>query len=151
MKPITLLLLLIIFNACGEKVQQPTTTNGTIPISAINNPRTAEGEADLSSLGTLTFEDTLHVFAPAKEGDVLSYSFKYTNTGKQPVLINEARTSCGCTVPEYKKDPIAVGETGEIAVKFNSEGKQGFQHKKVSILSNGNPAEINLIIEAEIN
>jgi hypothetical protein len=120
--------------------------------SIVYNPRTAqEGTTmDVHDLGALTFTDTLHNFGKIKEGEVVEYAFAYKNTGKRAVLINSARASCGCTASEYKTTEIAVGETGEIKVKFNSEGKQGVQEKTVFISTNGYPSDLRLIIQAEV-
>nr|HNH67158.1 DUF1573 domain-containing protein [Bacteroidia bacterium] len=68
------------------------------------------------------------------EGEIVSYNFKFKNSGKAPLIITQASASCGCTVPEYSKDPIAPGQEGFIKVTFNSEGKHGMTSKTITYL-----------------
>ena len=100
-------------------------------------------------LPTLSFEDQTHDFGKIKEGDVVSKVFKFTNTGEAPLIISNATSSCGCTVPSYPKDkPIAPGESGEIKVEYNSRGKKNQDNKVVRITANTWPATNNLTIKA---
>jgi Protein of unknown function (DUF1573) len=140
-------LISITFFSCEDK---KTTKKGPNPLDLVNNPRTADSAADLSQLGTLQFRDTTFDFKDIKEGEVVTHSFAYKNVGKSPVLISEANTSCGCTVPDYKKEPILPGEEGEIEVKFNSKGKSGPNYKTIYLKSNGNPAIQGLAINANV-
>ena len=82
------------------------------------------------------FEKTKHEFGDIHKGAIVKHTFKFSNTGEIPLLINDIRTTCGCTTPKYTKEPIAPGTDGEIVVQFNSAGKQGIQNKKITILSN---------------
>ncbi len=102
---------------------------------------------DSANAPVLTFESQTYDFGKIKEGEKVSVSFKFTNTGKSPLIIQSAAASCGCTVPEYPHEPIAPGSGSEIKVVFNSEGKTGLQNKVVSITSNTIPrsSEINLV------
>ncbi|MCC7233488.1 MAG: DUF1573 domain-containing protein [Bacteroidia bacterium] len=75
-------------------------------------------------------------FGTIKQGDKVTYDFKFANTGKEPLIITEAHGSCGCTVPQWPKEPIAKGGNGVIHVEFNSTGKMGMQDKTVTITSN---------------
>lgn len=76
-------------------------------------------------------------FGTIKQGDKVSYDFNFMNTGKEPLIISNAQGSCGCTVPQWPKEPIAKGGKGTIHVEFNSAGKMGMQDKTVTITSNG--------------
>ena len=84
----------------------------------------------------IKFEKDEYNFGTIKQGDKVEYTFQFVNTGKEPLIISEAHGSCGCTVPEWPKQPIKKGEKGEIKVTFNSAGKQGMQDKTVTITSN---------------
>lgn len=85
----------------------------------------------------ITFEEENHDFGDITQGDVVEHVFKFENTGKAPLIISNAKTTCGCTVPNYPKgEAIAPGEKGEITVKFNSRGKMGTQKKVIRIVSN---------------
>jgi hypothetical protein len=69
----------------------------------------------------------------AKNGE---YTFAFKNTGKTPLIITSASASCGCTVPEFPKEPIMPGKKGEIKVTYNTQGKSGPFDKTVYIQSN---------------
>jgi hypothetical protein len=84
----------------------------------------------------ITFENTEHDFGTIKQGDKVTYDFKFKNTGKSELLIKDAKGSCGCTVPEYPKDPISPGQEDIIKVSFNSAGKIGDQIKSVTLFCN---------------
>lgn len=99
---------------------------------------------------SIEFEKTIHNFGTLKEGASVSYTFKFKNTGKNPLLISNASGSCGCTVPKWPKEAIAPGASGEIQVTFNSRGKKGKQHKSVTLTANTDPANTRLYIKAEV-
>ena len=80
----------------------------------------------------LNFDKTEHDFGVINEGDVVETVFSFTNSGNSELIITSAKGSCGCTVPEWPKEPIMPGEAGEIKVKFNSDRKPNLQ---LSILS----------------
>jgi hypothetical protein len=84
----------------------------------------------------LTLEKNTHDFGDITQGDVVEQVFKFTNTGNQPLIISEIRTSCGCTTPIFPKNPIMPGASGEIKVGFNSAGKSNKQTKVLPIISN---------------
>jgi Protein of unknown function (DUF1573) len=82
------------------------------------------------------FEKEEYNFGTIKQGDKVEYSFEFVNSGKEALIITEAHGSCGCTVPEWPKQPLKKGEKGTIKVTFNSAGKEGMQDKTVTITSN---------------
>ncbi len=84
----------------------------------------------------MTFETTEFEFGEINQGDKVEHTFSFKNTGTAPLLITNARASCGCTVPEWPKEPIAPGKSGKIDVVFNSRGKSGNQNKAVTITTN---------------
>ena len=91
------------------------------------------------------FEKDLHDFGQLIDGEKVSYSFKFTNSGNAPLIISNAKGSCGCTVPNWPKDPISPGETGTIDVTFNSSGRIGKQNKAITLTANTNPSRKVLI------
>ena len=80
----------------------------------------AAGEADIK------FEKTTHDFGTFPESQKVTCTFKFTNTGDNLLVIHQAIASCGCTVPQYSKEPIKPGESGEIVVTYNVQGT--YQH-----------------------
>jgi hypothetical protein len=87
----------------------------------------------------MTFEQTVHNFGKITEGEKVEYSFKFTNTGSKDLLIQSAVSSCGCTVPEWPKEPVKPGESGYLKVVFDSHGKEGYTEKEISIKANTDP------------
>lgn len=98
----------------------------------------------------LKFKEPLFRFKPVKEGEEVTHSFAFTNTGKSDLLISYASASCGCTVPEWPKEPIGPGESGVIKATFNTEGKQGKQNKKIVITANTKPELTEVHLEGEV-
>ena len=84
----------------------------------------------------LTLDKNTHDFGTITQGDVVEKIFTFTNTGNQPLIITNIQTSCGCTQPEWPRNPIMPGAKGEIKVGFNSAGKSNRQDKKLPIISN---------------
>jgi hypothetical protein len=101
----------------------------------------------------MSFDQKVHDFGEITEGEVVSWSFDFTNTGKGDLLIADAHASCGCTIPDYPKDVIHPGDKGTIKVKFNSEGKarEGKVVKTVTIEANTNPKINTIEIRATVN
>lgn len=87
----------------------------------------------------MTFEQTVHNFGEITQGEKVEYAFKFTNTGKKDLLIQNAVSSCGCTVPEWPKEPVKPGESGYLKVVFDSHGKEGYTEKEISIKANTDP------------
>lgn len=87
-------------------------------------------------LPAFTWGETEWDFGTINEGDVVEHKYTFTNNGEAPLIIESAKPSCGCTVPTYSKEPIPVGGTGEIVVKFDSKGKPNIQTKTVTVTAN---------------
>jgi len=99
---------------------------------------------------TMDFDESVFDFGVIEEGEKISNKYRFTNTGKEPLIISNAKGSCGCTVPVWPKDPIAPGESAEILVEFNSKGKPGAQSKRVTITANTNPAQTFITIKGKV-
>lgn len=91
-----------------------------------------------------------HDFGTINEGDIVDHVFTFANNGDAPLIISSATASCGCTVPQWPKEPIPVGGSGEIKVQFNSRNKPGIQNKTVTITSNTFPKISRLKIKANV-
>jgi hypothetical protein len=97
----------------------------------------------------IDFEEEMHDFGLVKAGEILTYSFQFTNRGETDLKINNAETDCGCIEATIAKSTIPAGEKGFIEVKFNSAGLFGKQLKTVEIQSNSKEPK-HLIIFAEV-
>ena len=117
----------------------------------VNNDASAEAEIDPANAPAFAFEKETHDFGEIAQGEKVSYSFKFTNTGKTDLVISSAKGSCGCTVPEYSKDPVPPGGEGKIDVIFDSKGKSGGQNKKVTLVANTVPSQKILTITGNVN
>lgn len=87
-----------------------------------------------------------HNFGTVKEGPEIAYSFEFTNVGKQPILIQEASASCGCTTADWPKTPVLPGKSGKITVKYATSGRVGPIDRTVYIKSNASRLPIELKI-----
>ncbi|MBK7360590.1 MAG: DUF1573 domain-containing protein [Saprospiraceae bacterium] len=113
----------------------------------------AEGAAAAAPTGPTTsmeFTEMVYDFGEIVEGEHVKYAFKFKNTGSEPLIISDAKGSCGCTVPDWPREPVAPGATSEIKVEFDSKGKGSDdgskQTKKVTVTANTNPPQTYLTI-----
>ncbi len=84
------------------------------------------------------------------QGETVQNVFEFTNTGTEPLIISNAKGSCGCTVPRWPTVPVMPGETASLLVRFDSKNKKGMQSKRVSITANTEPAITYLTIKGKI-
>ncbi|MBK7410760.1 MAG: DUF1573 domain-containing protein [Saprospirales bacterium] len=112
--------------------------------SIIRNPATANEPLDTVNVAKISFEEPEYLFGEVVEGAEVEHFFKFTNTGKVPLLITDARSTCGCTVPSWPKETIQPGQGGEIRVVFNTLNKAEEQHKEVTITANTYPAQTKI-------
>ena len=125
--------------SAGNMTPKTTTT-----AKAVEEEATADVSDDnAEAKPEMTFEKKEYDFGEITQGDKVNYTFNFTNTGNAPLIISNARASCGCTVPSWPKEPIPPGDTGELEVVFNSAGKAGRQTKSIRISTNiGDQPEI---------
>ena len=100
----------------------------------------------------IKFDKLTHDFGKFSESSPkVSCVFTYTNVGDSPLIINQAMASCGCTVPEYTKQPVMPGQKGEIKVTYNGTGKYAGHFKKsITIRTNAKTEMIRLFIEGDM-
>ncbi len=100
----------------------------------------------------IKFDKTTHDFGTFPESEPkVTCVFTFTNIGEQPLVINQAIASCGCTVPEYTKAPVKPGEKGEIKVTYNGTGKfPGYFKKSITVRTNGSVEMTRLYIEGNM-
>lgn len=118
--------------------------------SMIRNP-VDRGEVDTVNVAMMTFLETTHEFGEVTEGKVIKHDFEFTNNGNVPLLITDARSTCGCTVPSYPKAPIPPGASGVIAVAFDTKNKKGGQQKPVIITANTYPAITTIYVTGRVD
>lgn len=128
---------LLITTACNQSNQSGNTANNTTTATAADAP-------------VMKFDKDIHDFGKIKSGDKVTYDFKFTNTGKSPLIITDAVATCGCTKPVWPSAPVKPGETAAINVTFNSAGKMGLQDKMITITANTNPAQNRVHLIGEI-
>jgi len=138
--------------ACNQTEEKPTNKPNSISPDVVNNPATASSDKGNSknNIPVFQFADETHDFGKIIQGEKISYAFRFKNTGTGDLVIRAANGSCGCTVPEYPKEPIGPGKDGIINVTFNSEGKEGMQDKTVTLIANTVPNTKVLTITGEV-
>ncbi len=97
----------------------------------------------------ITFEETVYDFGKIKYKGDGTHSFVYKNTGKKPLILTKVRSSCGCTVPKWSKEPTKKRKTNEIKVKYNT-GRVGRFTKSITVYSNAKKSQIKLTIKGEV-
>lgn len=98
----------------------------------------------------LVFDRTEHDFGKIKEGTLATHEFTFTNTGKAPLILANVQPSCGCTTPEWSKEPILPGSKGTIKAAFNSYGRPGTFQKYITVKSNSAGGDISLTIKGTV-
>lgn len=102
------------------------------------------------SKAQIKFDTTYHDFGTLIEGEQAAFTFRFQNTGTGDLVILDAYSTCGCTVPNYSKEPILPGQKGQIDVVFNSKSRQGVQYKNVTLKLNTPISEKTLTIKANV-
>ncbi len=125
-------------------------SNNEVTADMINNPLTANGEADTSTLPKFQWKEQTHDFGVIVAGERVSYTYTFKNVGKSNLIISSVHASCGCTVASYDTKPIAPGQEGKIEVVFDSSGRNGIQNKTVTVVANTQPNRVELHFTAEV-
>ena len=151
------IILTIFFSACEPATEDNTSENQHKPYvpkgdrsDLVYNPIRSDGTIDSSYLPIIAFDATEFDYGEILEGDIIEHDFEFKNVGTAPLLIAEAKSSCGCTVPEWSKEPVAPGTAGTIKVKFDSKGRAGAQNKEVTIFANTIPSKSVLRIKGTV-
>lgn len=119
-------------------------------------PHSSEAGADRSandqeiSPPEITFEKNVHAFGDLIEGEKVAYTFTFKNTGSSNLIVKDVKADCGCTTPQWDKQPVKPGESGKIEVVFNSSGRRGNQFKSIKIFTNTPEKEYTLAITANV-
>ena len=127
-----------------EGKKSPTATATPTPATP------APEEKPEGPLPVMEFSTTDHDFGTINEGQIVEYTYAFKNTGAAPLIIQSAQGSCGCTVPDWTKEPIPVGGTGYVKAKFDSNGKTNIQNKTVTVTANTWPKQSVLRFKAMV-
>ncbi|MGB3590845.1 MAG: DUF1573 domain-containing protein [Nonlabens sp.] len=117
------------FTSCNDSKE-------SVKIDEANLTAAAANKETASQYPVMEFEEEAYDFGTVNEGDVVEHTFKFTNTGNAPLIVVNAKSSCGCTVPTWTKEPVAPGAQGSLQVRFNTNGKPNAQTKAVTITAN---------------
>lgn len=98
----------------------------------------------------IEFKEDSYDFKELSEGPQATHEFKFTNTGKEPLILSNVRASCGCTTPSWPKEPILPGKDGTIVVTYNTQGRPGPFTKSVTITSNASEPNKVIIIKGDV-
>ena len=124
--------------------------NGSKLFNSSNSDSVNAVAAAKENAPAFKFEKESYDFGQIMQGEKVSYDFKFKNIGKSPLIITSATATCGCTVPEYPKEPIQPGKEGIIHVVFNSATKSGMQNKVVTIKANTVPSETQIHLIGDV-
>lgn len=147
-----LALSVIFFTLSCEKEnlseRQGTEVVETVEESLENNPMAVQAQE--SPLTTVALSAPSFDFGVVKSGSIVEHTYELTNTGQNPLIISNVKPGCGCTVPDYTKEPILPGKTGKITLKFNSASFQGVQNKYAEVYTNTEKTPIILSFTADV-
>ncbi|ESU28774.1 hypothetical protein FLJC2902T_13700 [Flavobacterium limnosediminis JC2902] len=125
--------------------------NASEKVKAENVEKITAENATSGKLPVIKFDKTEHDFGNIKDGDKAETVFKITNEGEADLIIINAQGSCGCTVPEWPKEPIKPGASADMKVTFDSKGKPGQQQKSVTLTTNTKEGSEKVTIKANVS
>ncbi|RYF61839.1 MAG: DUF1573 domain-containing protein [Cytophagaceae bacterium] len=99
--------------------------------------------------GVLKFTKETHDFGKVEQGKPVTHVFEFKNTGTDPIVINDAQASCGCTKPSFSREPIMPGKTGSISATYNAAAAGPF-NKSVTVTSNAEAGQAVLYLKGEV-
>ena len=134
-KPVFIALIIGLFSCTGKKPDIKTKSNREINKT--------------EQLTEIVFDTEMHDFGKVKSGEILAYSFVFSNKGETGLTIKNAEADCGCLRASTPNEAVKPGESGIIGVEFNSAGLVGKQLKTIEIQSNSKEPK-HLIIFAEV-
>lgn len=117
----------------------------------VDNPNVVSDNATPNpNAPVMKFAEAEFDFGDIQPGTKVHHTFTFTNTGKTPLLIEDATASCGCTTPSWTKEPVAPGAQGKMEVQFDSQGKQGIISKQVAVRANTQPNITTILIKGNV-
>lgn len=124
---------------------------GEVSTQDIRFPAAGYEDGAADGFPMITFDSTELSMGRIIQGARVEKRFRFTNSGKKPLVLSAVNSTCGCTVgKDWPREPIMPGGKGEITVTFDSEGRPGVQHKSVTVVSNANPPSTVLTLTGEV-
>ena len=150
----------LLFTACNRDKSAEIGTEGMNAAAnaasdaanpTIDNPNVvSENETANPNAPVMKFAESEFDFGDIRPDTKVHHTFTFTNTGKSPLLIEDATASCGCTTPSWTKEPVAPGAQGRMEVQFDSHGKQGIISKQVAVRGNTQPSITTILIKGNV-
>lgn len=106
--------------------------------------------AQPGNMAAFKWVETTHDFGKIPQGKPVTFEYKFTNVGKTPLVISQAQAGCGCTTPDYSKEPVAPGKTGSVKATFNAAAV-GVFNKSVTVTANVEGGSTYLILKGEVS
>jgi hypothetical protein len=142
---------LFYFLSIALLVQCGDAEDRSVGTEMIDIPTNEDGSVNEDELPVINFAEKTFQAGKITQGEIITHTFKFTNTGEAPLLIATVDGSCGCTIPRsYPTGKIMPGEGGEIEVEYNSDGKSGIQDVSIIVSANTVPAATQLMIKTEV-
>ncbi len=134
----------------GGNADSTAAAAGATPTPGDPNAVAAEPVSNMP-LTSAEFTEESFNFGEVAEGDKVTHSFKFKNTGSNPLRVNNVKPSCGCTTPNWTKEDVAPGAEGFVTVEFDSKDKRGVQKKSVTVtFENTDPKNKILSFNCEV-
>ena len=136
---------------------KPAKPNQPIEVNPVGQPAPAQpalavepAQPDNPNASDIKFEIENHDFGTVEEGPKAAFDFNFTNTGKEPLILQDVHASCGCTVPSWPREPILPGQKNKIKVEYNTQGRPGAFNKAITVKSNGKTPTVMIYIKGTV-
>lgn len=142
----------LMLTACkkNEPADQLVVNERHLPPSPVDNQEDLIREAKAKPLTNLVLSENHFDFGKIKKGDKVQHSYEVTNVGTNPLIISSVKPGCGCTAPEYTKEPILPKQKGKITLSFDSSNFDGLVNKQAEVYANVEKAPITITFSANI-
>lgn len=141
---------LVVAAAKAQDVKPSAPSQPSAPAAKMVPPPPPQAPKENPNAGKFKFAEETHDFGEVPEGPLAETDFEFKNVGKEPITIQEAHGSCGCTVPKWPQEPIMPGKKGIIHVAYTTQGRPGPINKMVTINSNAQQSPMVLHIKGNV-
>jgi len=145
------LAIVSMLSACGGTETYKDQNSASAASQALTvSTGASSASVNAATAPVMKFDQDSYNFGKIVQGDSVVHQFKFVNVGKTPLIITDATATCGCTKPEWSKEPIQPNAEGSIKVTFHSVGKSGLQDKMITITANTAPAQTMVHLVGEV-